>query len=65
MIEVARVSQMELICAILAELDRQIPGVCLNEITMNTIIRAADLVVAAMNNAYRQEVSNETLGIYP
>ncbi len=39
--------QTELICAILAEIDRQIPGAVVDQGVVNTIIRAADAICAA------------------
>jgi hypothetical protein len=43
------VSQTELICALLAELDRQYPGARVNESAMDAIIQAATLVKQATN----------------
>lgn len=40
-------SQTSLVCAILGELDRQNPGVLINQAAMNAIIQAADEIVAA------------------
>ena len=40
-------SQPQLVCAILSELDRQNPGVLINQAAMNAIIQAADEIVAA------------------
>jgi len=41
------VSQVELITALLKELDRQNPGVCMSQTAMNAVIAAANVIVAA------------------
>lgn len=43
------VSQTELICAILGNLDQQYPGAIVNQAVMNTIIEAATRVMLATN----------------
>ena len=40
-------SQLELVCAILNELDRQNPGAQVHQDVMNDIIEAADAIVAS------------------
>lgn len=45
-------SQSSLICAILAELDRQNPGALISQRAMNTIIQAADLIVEIAVQGY-------------
>lgn len=40
-------SQTSLVCAILSELDRQNPGVLINQAGANAIIQAADDIVTA------------------
>lgn len=44
-----RFAQMDLVMAILTELERQLPGASLTQRQFNEIVRAADLIVAAMN----------------
>ena len=51
--------QSELICAILAELDRQRPGICVDQCVMNAIIDAADSVVAAIRLMRDEEEREE------
>jgi len=41
------ISQTELICWILGELDRQHPGAVVNQAGMNAIIKAVNLIVDA------------------
>jgi len=41
------ISQSELVVALLAELERQCPGVTINQAAFNAIIFAADAIVAA------------------
>jgi len=43
------VSQTELICALLGDLDRQYPGTWVNQATMNAIIQSATLIMHAAN----------------
>lgn len=43
------VSQSELICAILGNLDQQYPGSCINQSTMNAIINAATQITQTAN----------------
>lgn len=50
------VRQMELISAILVELERQAQGVTANQAQMNTIIAAADQIVAAMRNSHQAQI---------
>lgn len=42
-------SQTELVCAILAELERQLSGARVTQRQFNEIVRSADLIIAAMN----------------
>lgn len=42
-------SQPDLVCAILGELDRQQPGARVTQYQFNTLVDAANLVIAAMN----------------
>lgn len=43
------ISQLSLIVSILAELDRQKPGITLDPAQFNVMIRAANLIVDAVN----------------
>jgi len=47
--------QTEIVMALLAELDRQVPGVCVSALGMNAIIQAANTVC----NAQREFTSPE------
>ncbi len=42
-------AQTDMVVAILAELERQLPGVSLTQRQFDAIVRAADLIIAAMN----------------
>lgn len=42
-------AQMDLVVSVLAELERQQPGVSLTQIQFDAIVRAADIIIAAMN----------------
>jgi len=43
----AYVDQTRIITALLGELERQMPGVCVSQAGMNALIQAANIVVAA------------------
>lgn len=45
--ELVFISQTELVCHLLGELDRQHPGARVNQAGMNAIIEAANLIVQA------------------
>ena len=53
-------SQTQLICAILDELDRQNPGAVINQTTMNAICEAADHIVAVARQGLSLPPSRET-----
>lgn len=42
-------AQMDLVVSVLAELERQHPGVSLTQFQFNEIVRSADIIIAAMN----------------
>lgn len=50
------ISQSELVCAILAELDRQVPGLTADQDFYNLVFRVADQIANAANaNANRAD----------